>query len=206
MLFSIRRFLSDSVVVNSIMNSASTHHIHARGVVLLEAVVAIGILGLLVSSVLSLSSRSVQAMYMASDEVVATYLALDASEWIRARKAYNEVNGNDWLQDIGYGMSCVPSTPCGVSTMYELSDSNGTFSSCSALDDCALSLSGISYIHNSAGTPTYFKRRILVDPVDLDSTAAGDEQAIYTITVSWRGSAGNEYSKTMYTTLYREIE
>lgn len=182
---------------------------HSRGVVLLEAVVAIGILGLLVSGVLALSSRSVQAMYMASDEVIASYLALDASEWIRARVMYNQAKGSDWLLDIESGAtSCTVSAPCGVSTIYNFSNPLGKFSLCTALANCILNMSSQGYTHASGGDiePTYFRRTISFETFDLDGVPADEEQAIYTITVFWRGSGNVEHSKTMYTTLYREIE
>ncbi|MBP9750204.1 MAG: hypothetical protein KBD21_05755 [Candidatus Pacebacteria bacterium] len=188
------------------MYLAPTSHTYPRGVVLLEAVVAIGILGLLVSGVLALSSRSVQAMYMASDEVIASYLALDASEWIRARTIYNQANGLDWLLGIKQiGTNCTVSAPCGVSTIHNFANGHSKFSLCSSLDDCVLEFSGTGYTH-AGGAATYFRRTISFKTFDLDGVPADDEQVVYTITVFWRGSGNVEHSKTMYTTLYREIK
>lgn len=171
----------------------------ARGVVLLEAVVAIGILSLIVSALLVLASRTNAAMYSATDRVVATYLALDASEWLRGRKLYNEINAVAWDD----GITCV-STPCGVNTNNGLDADDLTPCADAAMNDCKLNRTVSLYFHGIVGSPTQVTRTIDVVPRDLDTDLI-DDVLEYTITVSWRGSAGLVESAKMYTSIYRDI-
>jgi len=171
-----------------------------RGIVLLEAVVAIGILSLIVSALFVLASRTNTAIYAAADQVVATYLTLDASEWLRGRKIYNELNGLPWDD----GISC-SSGPCGVNTQHPNMEFNDvTPCSDAAMNACTLNLVGSLYQHSNFGSPSHFSRTIEADSRDLDTPADGDiDVTDYAITVTWRGGGGVTQSSTMYTSLYK---
>ncbi len=171
-----------------------------RGVVLLEAVVAIGILGMLVSAILSLTARSSSAMYSAADRLTATYLAYDAAEAIRARKMFNEGNVQPWLKDID-ATDC--GTVCGVTTIHDDVTLVKLDSLCAP--QCPLYQNGATFrgAAHSGFVESYFRRTVSVTTHDLDSVPADVEEAKYTITVYWRTSGGREESVSIDMVLYK---
>jgi Tfp pilus assembly protein PilV len=187
------------------------HHLAEQGVVLLEAVVAIGILALLLSSVLSLMTRATSAMYTSSDQLTATYLAHDVLEWARARKAFNENSGSaDWYAGIGVDASgvsvCTPSGLCGVDTTTQQVFVRD-FAQCSVFD-CRVYTSGAGgYLYYQriplAGDfQTPFTRTVVVETNDLYGDANPDELEL-TVAVTWRSSSGAEHRIEASSFLYK---
>ena len=71
------------------------------GLILIEAVIAIGVLTIMFAGVLSLFTRSLVGVRESSDQLIATYLAQDAAEYIRAKIAYNsELDNPDWREGV----------------------------------------------------------------------------------------------------------
>ncbi len=173
-----------------------------RGVVLLEAVVAIGILGMLVSAVLSLTARSSFAMNSAADRLTATYLAYDAAELIRARKIFNETTTpppSNWLQNI----ECSSGDVCGMNTHFPvLNVGDQRLEPC--VSNCVLYLNGSTFSHLTTGPESHFRRVITLEKRDLDG-GSDYEEAAYTITVYWRTGRGYEESVSTNMTLYRNM-
>lgn len=151
-----------------------------RGVILIEAIVAIGVLSVMAVGALSLLSRSVNGLRNSTDRVVATYLAQDALEWVLARSRYNSASMLDWLDNLDTA-SC--GTNCGIDTHAAIS--TGTFSSC-GIDSCVLYRTSTgSYSHKGAGnTATPYRRTVTI-------AGSGFERTV-TATVSWNSQSGTE--------------
>ncbi len=165
-------------------SSLITHRSQARGIVLTEAIIAVGVAAAIFTAVLGLLSRSMGGIRASTDQVTATYLAQDAMEYIVAKIVYNKRSGAGWLDGVSGTSGCPNSTtPCMVETGrigYEnLSSCGGT---------CALHLTTGGYYTHTVGsntTPTKFSRSITVLPINLDTDDATYEEAKVTVTVSW---------------------
>lgn len=90
------------------------------GFTLLEMIVAVGILSVVVIFALSTIWRGTKTGTYATDEMMASYLAQDAMEYIRAKKNENITNGADWLN--GFPPVCTnpAAQECQVDTTNEV--------------------------------------------------------------------------------------
>lgn len=174
-----------------------TQYTQPRGVVLVEAIVAIGILVTIIGAVLGLTLRSSNVTRVATDQVVATYLAQDVAEWLVAKKRFNDGTLNYW-SGITPGAGNF-----GISTDSALTEGLGV---CGNLSGCNLyRTSEGRYTHESGGnTLTPFRRIVEVDDsADYDADVTTTEAVEYTITVSWHTGSHTE-SFVMRTTLYKQ--
>lgn len=80
-----------------------------RGFTFVETLVAIAVLLIAVVAPLSLVYQSLAASRVARNQVIATYLAEEAIEFIRATRDANALSGNDWLAGLG---DCVSEDGC----------------------------------------------------------------------------------------------
>jgi Tfp pilus assembly protein PilV len=171
-----------------------TLHTQPRGVILLEAIVAIGVLVTVIGAVLGLTLRASNVTHVAIDQVVATYLAQDMAEWLVAKRQYNKRNNIAW--DTGI----FASGDLGIST--DASLQTGVLGACSGLNNCALyrTSTGV-YTHSAnsgANTLTPFQRTVTA----RDTVMASGDGIEYTITVSWNTGSYRE-SFVMRTVLYK---
>ncbi len=163
------------------MKNDTTIQKNMRGIVLVEAIIAIGMLVLIVTGTLNLLLRSTSSTNHVIDQTIATYLAQDALEWIIAKYEYNRITGQPWLA--GLNTSACGST-CGVDT--HTTATAGSLINCGG-GGCTLYRNTVGgYSHTVAGhTRTPYVRTIAID----SSLQSGDE-ALVTVTVSWRESNG----------------
>jgi len=176
------------------------------GVVLLEAIIAIGVLVAMVTGSLLLLSSSSRSVRSANDRLIATYLAQDAVEWIRARWYYNRqfVGGSGWLTHI----QCPTGRTCGLETQTDVIVPTTGISECTLLNNCILRQpdpTSPQYSHFdpvSAAVDTPYTRTIVVQTADVDGDGTHDE-AEYTVTVSWSSGSGTD-SVEILTTLYND--
>lgn len=70
---------------------------HSRGFTLIETFVAITILLVSIVGPLTLATRSLFSALAARDQLVASYLAQDAVEYIRYKRDSNLLEGDSWL-------------------------------------------------------------------------------------------------------------
>jgi len=92
------------------------------GFTLLETIVAIFILSLAVVGFLSVMTRGISIGSYAKDEMIASFLAQDAMEYIRAKKNENilQAPGVSWLDGTRQGGApCDGGESCGVDTTVE---------------------------------------------------------------------------------------
>lgn len=165
----------------------------ACGFVLMEAIVAIGVLLMLVGAVLGLTTRSSTGTRTATDRIIATYLAQDMAETIIARRAHNIATTNiRWYAGIGYNLPA--GTHFSISTTSSIS--NAILATCTldaALQNCRLYYNANlhQYTYSAGGgTVTPYTRYVQVSKVtDLDDDPDGSDEvdAIrYTIVVTWK--------------------
>ena len=163
-----------------------------RGVILIEAVVAIGVLAVIFTSALALFTRSLIGVRSSSDQIVATYLAQDAAEYILAKVAANKrVDEAQWAAGL---TGCSGGTVCSLGTTVPIV--NFKLDPCDGAT-CALTLdSSKRYTPAAGGIETPYRRTIEITLTDTNGVAGNDE-AIVHIVVSWEsGAAGGSVPLT----------
>jgi len=160
-----------------------------KGIVLTEAIIAVGVMSIIFVSTLSLLSGSLGGVRDSVDRLIATYLAQDAVEYMQARWMYNKNSGAPTWDD---GLQCGAGVTCSLDTTQgdvkenaeDLSPGCGT---------CMLDLdtnTGL-YTPTSGGTASRFSRKITTASLN-----GGDELQV-TITIGWTGSpADGSYETT----------
>lgn len=153
-----------------------------QGFTLLEAIVAIAILLVAVTSASGLVLSSLQNLHVTKNRVIAAYLAQEGIEVVRAIRDENWINGRDYDVEltpsltpycVRYDSTVLISGPC----------------------DYNIYQDG-AYTHDSSAEPTIFTREILItalpNPED-DTTVDPDPDVLQILsTVSWGGpSAGS---------------
>ncbi|MEX0877639.1 MAG: prepilin-type N-terminal cleavage/methylation domain-containing protein [Candidatus Spechtbacterales bacterium] len=156
-----------------------------EGFTLLEAIIAIAVLLVAVTSASGLVISSLQGLHMTRNRVTAAYLAQEGIEVVRNIRDTNWINGNPYNAGLGESINayCIEyngtgliSPPCGDG--YKL----------------YLNPSGF-YVHNSAGADTTpFERRIfityLVNPEDDPAVDPDPPLIQIESVVSWGGAGG----------------
>jgi Tfp pilus assembly protein PilV len=146
-----------------------------KGVVLIEAIMAVGILVTIFTASLALYLGSIGGMRMSNDQLVATYLAQDGMDQIIAKRQYNFQNFDDWLDGLD---SCSAGDPCIVD--YYTNDLNVALSEC-PLGDCSLYLDATGiFSHDGAGEKSRFSRSVVIEE------RVGGVEAEVVVTVSWK--------------------
>lgn len=152
-------------------------HIRQSGFTLIETIVAIAFLMLAVAGFLTVSTRGIAIGSFAKDEMIATYLAQDAMEYIRAKKDTNILNGLAWLDGFkssspncmnpsGNGMST--GRKCWIDTLNGSID--GCSGSCSSLPPLSFNTATGLYGYGG-GVTTKFKRIVEMEEIATDREA-----------------------------------
>lgn len=159
-----------------------------KGVILLEAIIAVGVLAIVSAATLNLMTRSVAGVRISNDHLIATYLAQDAVEYLVARKEYNKRSGLNFLNGITAGDCHIGGGDCILDTTSVSVAANNP-----ALVNCGGTCPSLRYDASShlyshaAGSPTIFTRTITAG----DLAGIGHEES-YTVRVSWQESSGTE--------------
>ncbi len=183
-------------IINKIENKLS-------GFTLVEALVAISILMVAVVGPLTIAQKGLSASIYSKDQMIASYLAQDAIEFIINKRDSNVVkslNGQavSWLGGLDDcvqidGLTSKISKVCSVDTISGGVGGAGT-------TDLYIHKSGdvfVYYTHNPAlGDKSKFKRE-----VNIRRDAAKDEVLI-TVKVYWNGTNPDENSVTVKTYIY----
>lgn len=170
----------------------------ARGMTLIETMVAIVILTVAIVAPMSLTMQSLSASYYARDQVVAFNLAQEAIESVRAirdgnilRIAFNDPNIN-----------CSPTTLlCGIpiGTPFVIDTRNNAITTCSG--QCPLlQTNGDLYGYDTGWDDTAYRRTVNVGYVD----GTQDEIRIEVI-ISWDAGTSQLRTITIYENLHRWV-
>ena len=142
-----------------------------RGFTLIETLVAISILMVAVASPLTIAQKGLASAIYAKDQIIASYLAQDAIEYILNKSANNISGGSGWLDGI-VGGTAVCETACKVDT------SAGSISSCDGACP-ALNYNSSTHVYSySGGGSSPFTRTIEV-------AENPSNEALITVTMSW---------------------
>ena len=165
----------------------------AKGFTLIETLVAISILMVAVASPLTIAQKGLASAIYAKDQIIASYLAQDAIEYIINASGKNVADGANWLNNITGSTKC--DTDCKVST------DKVDFTSSDAIGNCGGTCpvlkydeSSHIYSHTSGGNSS-FRRSVIVDET------VTDVEALITVTMSWQDK-GATRTLVFYTRIY----
>jgi prepilin-type N-terminal cleavage/methylation domain-containing protein len=140
-----------------------------RGFTLIETLVAITILVSAVAAPLTLAFRGLIAAQFTKSQIIASYLAQDAVEYVRNIRDENVIRNRAWLTGLETcGSGCKVDSP------------NSTVDSCSG-SSCLIKKDSSSslYGHKSQWDDTIFSREVTVTSINSD-------EAVISVTVNWQ--------------------
>ncbi len=164
----------------------NTQSLSIKGFTLLEALVAISILMVAVVTPITIAQKGLTSAVYTKSQMVASYLAQDAIEFIKNKKDVNVIaartdDGVGWLDGLD---QCLNSNWCRVDT---INPPNGGTIYAGVTTPLSVDNSSYLYDYAAGGTPTDFVRKvnILKNPYGTNA-----DEALITVQVSW-GGTGN---------------
>lgn len=141
-----------------------------KGIVLLEAVVAVGVLVTIFSAAIALYIGAVGGLRMTNDQLIANYLAQDGMEQVIAKRQHNfNKDTLNWFEGMD---SCTQAAPCAID-YFTNSSLNNPLVACGA-DNCRLHIDANGIFSHKAGEPaSYFRRTVEFDalhPYEMKAT------------------------------------
>lgn len=155
----------------------NTRKITSRGFTIIETLVAIAILMISITGPLVIAQKALFAAYYARDQVIASFLAQDALEFIKNRRDNNlHTSGGSWYD--GFANSCFSNgTVCSVDTRVD----DGDIGPCSG-DSCALYHDGTGFGPSNGSAnqvKSYFSRSFRFEHDDASGGPASDCQTTH---------------------------
>ncbi len=139
------------------MSAMSNRHNSSgeRAFSLIEVLIAIAVMMVVITSPLTLIYESMSYQRLSEDETIAVYLAQDALEYVRARRAYNKKQGSSWNAGISCGSTCRVDTTVAQSS-FALTPCSGA--------GCTLNYaaSGNKLYSHTGGTATRYQRYLQI--------------------------------------------
>lgn len=152
-----------------------------RGFTMVETLVAVAILMISIAGPLTIANKGLTAAIYAKDQMVASFLAQDAMEYIKNIRDNNVISGGGWLSNLS---NCDETNKCTIDTSNGLI-SAGIGASCSG-DECRLYDSGSSYTMSASGAKSKFNRDFYLKSV------VADKESTVIVEVEWfNGTVGN---------------
>lgn len=161
------------------------------GFTLIETLVAISILMIAVASPLTIAQKGLASAIYAKDQIIASYLAQDAIEYIINASGQNVANKSSWLDVI--------KDRCG--TVCSISSDENDFTSSTAIVNCGGSCPVLKYDisshkYNRTGSDdSLFTRSVVV------SETVANVEALITVTMSWKDK-NTDRILNFYTRMY----
>jgi len=192
-----------------IKNKGLTRTAKQGGFTLIETLVAVLILTISLSAILTLITSSIFYARYAKNETIATYLAQEAIDHIRNDRDTMAFQGGDWLgflDDYGYTQQarCFSLEGCyldanqwGMSNKPKKCDAN---TGCDYFYYDESATGGTYYNYNkNKGVPSFFRRTI---KMNTDSPANGIDELIVEVKIEWL-NGGSPRSQTLTTSLLK---
>lgn len=149
-----------------------------QGFTLIETFVAILILVFAVVGPLTIAHRGLNSTLIARDQLVATYLAQEAVEFIRYTRDNNVLKGNSWLNGLG---NCTGAQGC----YFDVWTSGGNIQTCPQAGCPVFRYNSANYRYQYAsGSNTTFRRTVRIEG------SSADERVIY-VGVSWQSGSNS---------------
>lgn len=152
------------------------------GFTIIETLVAITILMIAIAGPLTVAHKGLTAAVFSRNQMIASYLAQDAMEYVKNKRDSNLNAGLNWVD--GLGSNCINPDYCKIDTITnEITPASGIslLYIGTALDSYGNTIHG--YTHNSSSnSPTPFSRKIQLVP------NSADEYKVKVV-VSWKDGA-----------------
>ena len=172
-----------------------------KGFSFVETLIAITILSIALTGVLTIVSRSVQTSIFARDQVIAFYLAQEAIEYVQNKRSSNVLGGIDWLSGFD---KCLIDQPGGQPDQGPCAiwiDSSGAIQIRKSGDGCGAGMScqplkfdETLYNHNppaGGNESTIFSREVTITPINYDIVIPPYDQIAVAVTINWYSNAVN---------------
>lgn len=150
-----------------------------RGFTLIETFVAISILLVSLAGPLSIAAKALQSAYYSRDEIIASYLAQEAIEYVRAVRDQNYLAGNaSWLT----GLDGTGGAPNCIDATCTIDFPNFKTTACAGPLLCPALLIDANGLYNQqSGSPSIYTRAFSVKTV-----AGRPDEVDVEVRVSWR--------------------
>ncbi len=158
-----------------------------KGFTIIETLVAVTILMLAIVGPMTVSQKSLVSSIYAKDQIIASYLAQDAMEYLKnKRDTFLSISSfSNWVATYGV---CTSSNPCSVDTFTDRFDAP-------CVNSCRLYDRGTRYTPDSASAePTIFYRSFYIDSSAGGTSNAANEVRVV-VRVWWQNS--NNPSQTI---------
>lgn len=143
------------------------------GFSLLETLVALAVLNAAILGPIALATSSIRSASLSHNITIASFLAEEAAELVRARREENIYADNDWLNGFD---GCTAGSPCRIST-----DANGEISVNFCGGSCPLNYdSGVGLYWHDGGTASIFTRTFTVEEIKEN------KEVKVLVAVSWK--------------------
>lgn len=167
-----------------------------KGFTLLEVLVAVSILMVAVAAPITISQKGISSAVYSKNQMIASYLAQDAIEYIKNRRDKISINnGFSWLGLNVFSPCLGENNYCQIDTIKNssnISDDINTYSDSIPLRLGDASASHLGLFQYMDGTDTSFTRKIniVINPSNPD-------EALVTVAVSWGSVANTVTVKTL---------
>lgn len=172
----------------------------SQGFTIIETLVAITILMIAIVGPLTIAHKGLLASIYASQQITATYLAMDAIEYIKNMRDNNiliaeSVPGRDWLYGLSSGPTvCTQADPCSVDTYTgdptQLVSDSGVLKCGTGVNACRFNLDTYGYDY-LRGTPSPYYRYFYIE----NPAGSLDYEAKMVVVVKWKnGTVDNVFT------------
>ena len=154
---------------------------YKKGFTIIETLVAITILMLAIVGPMTVSQKSLVASIYAKDQIIASYLAQDAMEYLKNKRDTYLSNSTfaNWVSTYG---ACTSANPCSVDTYADSFDAP-------CVNSCRLYDRGDRYTPNQASaTQTIFSRSFYIDS-SASATSNSSNEVKVVVRVWWQNNA-----------------
>lgn len=140
-----------------------------RGFTLLEALVAVSILMVAVAAPMTIAQKGLSSASYSKNQMIASYLAQDAIEYIKNKRDENVINKREWLDRLE---DCSNTTGCQIDTI------TSVISPYSGSNHLQQDVTNKFYGYALGGTDTGFTRKVEIQENN-------ENEVLLIVTVSW---------------------